>query len=179
MDGTLLAALEEYVDEQYGDASWMALLDEAGIGPKEYRRGEQVPDTDLTAIVRAVPAITPVPLSSLAEDFGRCFAAELWTRYRHLARPEWRMLDILENVESIYVAVGASLFGSALPVLRGVRSADAEVTLLYASPRRLCALVKGVTRGIAAALGENVQIVEKACMLAGAPACEIVVRAGP
>jgi hypothetical protein len=178
MDGTLLAALERYVDERYGDASWTALLDEAGMGPKEYRSGEEIPDTDLTAIVRAVPAITPVPLSSLAEDFGRYLAPELWSRYRHLARPEWRTLDLLMNVEVIYGAFGATLFGSALPVLRATRTADAEVTLEYASPRRLCALAKGITRGIAETLGEKIEVAERACMLAGASACAIVVRGG-
>jgi hypothetical protein len=178
MDGTLLAALERYVDERYGDASWTALLDEAGVGPREYRSGEDVPDAEWTAIVRAVPAITPVPLSSLAEDFGRYVAPELWTRYGHLARPEWRILDLLENVASVYGAFGASLFGSALPVLSAARTAHGEVTLRYASPRRLCALAKGITRGIAESLGEKIEIAERACMLAGAPACEIVVSLG-
>jgi len=63
-------------------------------------------------------------------------------------------------------------------VLRGSRTAPAEVTLRYASPRRLCALAKGITRGIAESLGDKIEIAERACMLAGAPACDIVVRIG-
>jgi hypothetical protein len=178
MDGTLLAALERYVDERYGDASWTALLDEAGLGHRQYRSGEDVPDADLSAIVAAVPAITPVPLSSLADDFGRFLAPELWGRYRHLAQPGWGMMDLLENVASVYGAFGSTLFGSSLPVLQGERVGHRQVVLRYASPRRLCALAKGITRGIADALGEKIEIAERTCMLAGAPACDIVVSVG-
>ena len=176
MEGILLATLERYVNERYGDSSWTALLDEAGVGGREYAAAETYPDSDLMAIVGAVPAITPVPLSTLVEDFGRFLAADLWDHFGHHARPEWRTLEVLENLGAIHGAVGASLFGSGPGTIHGARTGEAEATLVYASPRRLCALLKGITRGLAARFGDKVEIAERACMLRGAPTCELSVR---
>jgi heme-NO-binding protein len=176
MQGILLAELERYVDERYGDASWTALLDEAGLEPQSYRPEERYPDSDLIAIMRAVPAITPVPLSALAEDFGRFVAPSLLKRYGHLANPEWRTLELLENSAAIFAMFGDALFGSSPPVLRGLRLGPDVVLLSYASHRRLCALAKGLAKGIADVFDERVAIDERACMFGGAEACEIVVR---
>lgn len=176
MHGILLAELEKYVDARYGDSSWMALLDEAGLDTADYRADQQYPDSDLVAIMRAVPAITPVPLSVLAEDFGAFMTAELLRRYGNYLLPAWRTLDVLENVGPIYRAVGDKLFGNAAPLLQGTRTTASEVTLTYASHRRLCALAKGLSRGLAEHFGEQVEVGERACMNRGAEACEITVR---
>ncbi len=175
MQGILLAELQQYIDDKWSDATWHALLEEAGLTGKVYSAEGTYPDEDLVAIVRAVPAITPVPLSALAEDFGAHVAPALLRRYGELLQPEWRTLDVLSNVESIYLATSASLFGEAAAVLRGARDPGGAVTLTYASHRRLCALLRGIARGVGAHFGEALRIDERACMHRGAKACEILI----
>ena len=51
-----------------------------------------------------------------------------------------------------------------------------EVTLAYASPRKLCAVARGIGRGIATHFGETLSIRESSCMHRGAPACIISFR---
>jgi hypothetical protein len=178
MHGILLAELERYVDAKYGDATWHALLDEAGLRNKVYSADATYPEADLVALVRAVPAITPVPISVLAEDFGTFLAPALLARCARLIEPEHRTLDVVERTEALY--------NEAMPdpaavtaLTRGHRASDLECVLTYASPRKLCALVRGVVNGIALHFGDTVSVHESACMLTGAAACEIFVRVAP
>jgi predicted hydrocarbon binding protein len=48
------------------------------------------------------------------------------------------------------------------------------VIITYASPRRLCALAKGIMAGVARHYKENLTIAETTCMHAGAAACTLV-----
>lgn len=176
MYGVLLAELEKFVGARYGKATWAALLDEAGLEPETFVPENRYPDAHLSAILRAVPAALPPPIAGLAEDFGAFVAPELLRRYAHLILPSWRTLEILNHAEAIYGGFADAIFGTAAPVLRGERTGKSEVTLTYASHRRLCALAKGLARGMAGHFGESVEVREPACMLQGADACSIVVR---
>jgi hypothetical protein len=173
MQGILLAELEKYIDAKWGDATWLAVLDEAGLDGRNYTSDGTYPDADLVAVIRAVPSITPVPLAVLAEDFGAYLAPVLVRRYAGLLQPEWRTLDVMANSEPLYLAISEALFGVAATVMRGVRGEDGAVQITYASHRRLCALIKGLARGLGAHFGEAISVEERACMHRGAQACEI------
>jgi len=66
--------------------------------------------------------------------------------------------------------------GAAPPGLRCRRVAPAEVHLSYDSNRQMCAVARGIIRGVAKHFGESVTIVESTCMHSGAPSCEISIR---
>jgi hypothetical protein len=51
-----------------------------------------------------------------------------------------------------------------------------ELVLIYDSPRRLCSLLWGTIEGAAERYGEQVQIVERACMKQGAPECRLEIQ---
>ncbi len=54
-----------------------------------------------------------------------------------------------------------------------------EVSLVYDSPRKLCALVWGAVEGAAQRYGQRVQVVEVSCMKRGASACCFNLRFSP
>src|SRR5207244_2056324 len=62
------------------------------------------------------------------------------------------------------------------PLLRCARPTAEEVVITYTSPRRLCALARGIIRGVARHYGEPVTITETTCMHRGAEACTISIR---
>jgi len=62
------------------------------------------------------------------------------------------------------------------PTITTRRTGDVEVTLAYSSAARLCAMGKGIIRGIAKHFRETVTMHEQSCMLLGAPACILIVR---
>ena len=46
----------------------------------------------------------------------------------------------------------------------------------YSSQRKMCALAKGIVKGIASHFKEAVSITESQCMLKGDPTCKLVVH---
>jgi heme-NO-binding protein len=66
--------------------------------------------------------------------------------------------------------------GAAPPQLRFRRVGPAEVHLSYNSNRKMCAVARGIIRGVAKHFEESVTIVESACMHQGAPSCELSIR---
>ena len=61
------------------------------------------------------------------------------------------------------------------PHLRVQRLSPTSVLVDYRSKRRLCAVAKGIARGVGAHYNEALIIDERSCMHAGAAACEIVI----
>jgi predicted hydrocarbon binding protein len=51
------------------------------------------------------------------------------------------------------------------------------VLITYDSPRKLCAVARGIVRGVASHFGERIAIEGRRCMHRGDPHCLIAVRA--
>jgi len=69
--------------------------------------------------------------------------------------------------------------GARPPELRCQRVGPDEVVVVYSSARKMCAVAKGIARGMARHFQETVAVNESACMLVGAKECPISVRRQP
>ncbi|HUQ14827.1 MAG TPA: heme NO-binding domain-containing protein [Gemmatimonadales bacterium] len=177
MHGIVHAELQKFVIARHGRPVWQELLKGAGLGSKNYLTSQQYPDADIAALVTQAATMTGKPASELLEDFGEFMVPDLMNMYRPLLKPEWRTLDLLEHTEgTIHSVVRLRNPGAAPPQLRFRRVDPAEVHLSYNSNRKMCAVARGIIRGVAKHFGESVTIVESACMHRGAPSCEISIR---
>jgi predicted hydrocarbon binding protein len=50
------------------------------------------------------------------------------------------------------------------------------IEIVYASPRRICAMLRGLVEGTGRVFEETLEVVEPECMHRGAPACRVLVR---
>lgn len=175
--GVILSELQKFVDARYGSLAWPALLRDAGLGTKLFSPFQTYPDAEVMAIVGAASKETGRPVGLILEDFGEFIAPDLIALYRALIKPEWRTLDLLEHTEStIHRVVRARSPDAKPPELKVARIREHEVVINYASPRKLCAVAKGIARGIAKHYGERISLIDTACMQRGAPQCTISVR---
>jgi hypothetical protein len=84
---------------------------------------------------------------------------------------------VLENTENVmHAAVRVRNHNAQPPRLLCERSGPHEVTIHYSSQRRMCALAKGIVRGIAGHFKEAVSLSEPQCMHKGDPSCKLVVQ---
>ena len=179
MHGTIFAELQKYVTSKLGEDAWARLKRESGVTHDEYDPLGVYPDEEVSALVAAASRITGVPADTLLEDFGAFIAPDLLELYWGAVKPEWRTLELLENTESaIHEVVRISQKGSAPPYLNARRSGSSEVTITYTSPRRLCAVAKGIIRGVASHYGDSITVSEPECMLRGDASCTLLVRQG-
>jgi len=177
MHGIIFAELKKYVDARLGGDAWRSLLEQAGTGTRMYLPVRSYPDEDAVALVSTASRITGLAVPAILEDFGLFIAPDLIAMYRALVRPEWRTLEFLENTEStIHRVVRIQNPEASPPEIRCTRDSDRQVTIHYASKRRMCSVARGIARGVAAHYGQAITLTEPRCMHRGDPSCEIRVR---
>ena len=180
MQGLIFAELERFVREKYGDEAWAVLLDRSGLAHRSYRANESYPDAEVVRLVTTAGAMTQTPVQALLESYGEFIVPRLLEIYGDHIEPGWGTLELIANTErAIHEVVRRQDPKADPPRLRTLRLSPDEVTLAYASPRKLCAVARGIGRGIARHYGETLRIRESACMHQGAPACIISFRVVP
>lgn len=177
MHGVIMAELEKFVTQQHGASTWRDLLSRAQLPNRVYVAAATYPDSEAVALVNAASALTGTPASELLEAFGEALVPGLLQIYGRMLKPDWKTLDVLEYTESaIHAVVRRQSPGAQPPQLQCVRVSATEVRVTYASSRQMCAVAKGIIRGIAGQFGERIVLKETACMLKGAPKCDLSVR---
>ncbi|HEX4953304.1 MAG TPA: heme NO-binding domain-containing protein [Thermoanaerobaculia bacterium] len=177
MHGFIISEIKKYVETKLGRDAWPALLEQAGLGKKEYENFLMYPDEEVVTMVVTASQITGLEVAVILEDFGLFIGGDLIRIYKPLLNPSWRTLDFLANVEdTIHHVVRTRNKQAKPPALVCSRTGPNEVTVVYRSARRMCALAKGIVRGVAGHYGETVEIREATCMTQGDPTCQIKVR---
>lgn len=177
MHGIIFLELKKYVETKLGAEAWSQLLKEAGLEYRFYLATETYADQEALALVSTATRITGNPAAAILEDFGHFIVPDLLKVYGALIKPQWKTLDLLENTESmIHTAVRIGSPGATPPALACSRPSPDEVVVTYQSPRKMCALAKGIVTGVAEHYNERVLLNETSCMLNGDACCEISVR---
>jgi len=178
LHGIIFNELRKYANTTFGEKTWEALLAAAGLEGSTYLASRSYPDEQVGAIVDAASSVSGIPKLQLLEQFGEFIAPDLMSMFRSLIKADWRTLDVLENTEeTIHKVVRIQYADAAPPYLQAQRTSPNEVLIVYTSPRKLCAVAKGIVRGVAAHYRESVGIAETSCMLMGAGECRIRVIA--
>ena len=174
MHGIIFNQLQKYVTTRLGAEAWSTLLAESGKRGTVYLPSQEYPDADIVSLVVTACKITGKPAAQLLEDFGSFLVPDLVKIYGAAIRPEWRTIDLIENAEtSIHTVVRLKNPGAQPPKLTVRRDSPQSVEVTYASPRKMCAVAKGIARGIATHYREQLRVQEDTCMLAGAPTCKL------
>jgi len=177
MHGIIFSELKKYVDTRFGGDTWNNLLKESGIGSKLYMPIQEYPDEEAVALVSAASKMTGKSIPTILEDFGEFIVPDLMKMYWALIKPEWKTLDFIENTEeTIHKVVRIKNPGANPPKIKCHRPSPDEVIITYNSPRRMCALVKGIVKGAAKFFNEQILVAETNCMLKGDSSCKISVK---
>ena len=172
MHGMIFAELKKFVVVGLGAEAWNSIT--AASGNQVYLPSQAYDDGELLRLVATASELTGKPAAELVEAFGEFIVPSLVRAYGAHINPVWRTLDLLEHTEAtIHRVVRASTPGATPPRLSVRRIAPGKVVIEYASQRRMCALAKGIVRGISKHFSETITIDEPACMLLDAPTCQL------
>jgi hypothetical protein len=149
MHGVVFTELEKYAETKHGAGTWNALLKKAGLDGKVYETFSHYPDQEVSALVSAASSATGLPAQDVLEDFGEFVAPGLLAMYSNLILPRWKSLDVIHETEGTIHAIVRQRDPLARPPkLKTQRVGPDEVVLTYDSPRQMCALAKGIARGL-------------------------------
>jgi hypothetical protein len=174
MHGIIHLELHNFVKSQYGEEALKKLIERAQPSTQVLTPLQSYPDSDIVAMVVAAAEMTGKSATTLLEAFGEFLVPTYVSLYGSLLKPTWRTLDVIEHTEqTIHRVVRRRQPGALPPRLRTVRVGPKMVILTYDSPRRLCAVARGIARGVAARFAEVLTINDIECMHRGDPACII------
>jgi hypothetical protein len=168
MHGIVFVELQKYVNTNFGYATWVTLLKEAGLEGKVFLPTRPYPDEDIIAIVKVACQATGKTADQILEDFGSFIAPDLLKIFAASIDLQWKTLDFLENVESvIHKAVRINNPGATPPSLNVKRISANEVEITYTSPRKMASLGLGIIKALAKHYKEENTIQIKMQLLAG------------
>jgi predicted hydrocarbon binding protein len=180
MHGMIFAELKKYVHRSFGEAAWQKISQKAGVTRMSNLATESYPDEELFALIDAAVELSNVPRAELLPQFGAFMVPDLMKVFGAFVDHRWKAMDMLEHTESvIHRAVRLQDEKAAPPKLRITRDSPDRVTIVYTSPRRLCAVGVGIIEGVGTHYGESLNVTQTTCMLQGASKCTLVVRREP
>lgn len=178
MHGTIFSEFQKYVETHLGgEQTWRSLLREAGIERDRYDALDEYPDDEAIVLIATAARNAGQDVRTLLQSFGQFIAPTLLDLYWAVVDPEWKTLDVIEHSEdAIHKVVRLKDPKARPPYLRTSRPSEDEVIITYTSPRRMCALAKGISYGIANHYQERIAVEDQKCMHRGDKTCVLSVR---
>lgn len=171
MKGIIFSLLQMVVSDEYGEATWDALLDETGL-PGVYTAVGSYPDEELLALVGAASKALDTPPDEIVKWFGHRAMPLLFERYPEVFEGHTSTRAFVLTLNDVIHPQVRKLFpGAYAPEFEFGVLGDNELTLSYSSKRRLCSFAEGLLHGAAEHFGENVVVEHAECMKRGDERC--------
>jgi hypothetical protein len=168
--GVVFNLLEQLVFRDFGEDTWDALLDTAGLDGVYTSLGSY-PDEHLSKLVSAASDALAMPSDDVVVWFGRNALPLFAERYPQLFQPhDCTRSFVLTLNDIIHPEVRKLYPGADVPEF----DFDVRAGLLvmgYRSPRKLCSFAEGLLLGAADHYGERLSIEQPACMKRGDDHC--------
>lgn len=151
--------------------NWYNILQKAGLNHYQFSPIKVYPDEELLKIVQTISKEASIDIPVLLEDFGRYIIHSLLNHYSFLLKPEWKSIDLLENVNQIHQFLKADSPDFTPPNLPVKRLNENHFEITYNSKRKLCIFAKGLIKGVGEFYHEQLHIEEPKCMHKGDEFC--------
>jgi predicted hydrocarbon binding protein len=167
--GLLFVSLRDYLVAEHGDATEREVM----ADEPRYLVSEGYPDERFTSLLERACAATGLSPDALLTDFGAFTAEKTFARlYPALFERSGSARSFLLTVETrIHEVVRVAIPDALPPELEVAESGESGVSIVYRSPRRLCAMLRGLVEGSARHYGESAEIEERTCVHRGDDSC--------
>ncbi|GAA4012941.1 heme NO-binding domain-containing protein [Actimicrobium antarcticum] len=176
MKGIIFNLLEEAVSNEFGEATWDKLLDEAKLSGAYTSLGNYA-DDEIVALVGAASKALNLPPQDILRWFGQRAIPLLAVRLPDFFQSHTDTRSFLLTLNNtIHPEVHKLYPGADTPMFDFGASDDGGLVIGYSSARKLCALAEGFMLGAATHYHEQADITQPQCMHDGASKCVFHVR---
>ncbi|MDF3033408.1 MAG: guanylate cyclase [Alphaproteobacteria bacterium] len=175
MKGIVFTVFNNMIEEKFGLKTWQALLDKVQPeGGGAYTAGGTYSDAELFALVTELSRQTKIDVPTLIETFGIYMFPVLAQKYSLFVQPNMDLKDFLKSIDSvIHLEVKKLEENAELPTISYIDPAPHQLIMLYRSPRKLCHLAIGLTKGAANHFKKQISIGHPLCMHKGEEHCRL------
>lgn len=174
MHGLIFASFRDYLLTEHGADVAKDVL----AGEPQYTLSEAYPDEQFLALLERACPRTELSKDELLFEFGVFTAATTFARLYSVlfnASPSARAF-LLTVEEPIHDVIRVALPDARPPELALTDFGQDGLEIVYTSPRRICAMLRGLVEGTGRIYGETLEMDEPECMHRGDPACRVIVR---
>ena len=176
MKGIIFNLLEECVSNEFGEATWDKLLDEANLSGAYTSLGNYA-DVEIVALVDAASKALNLPPQDILRWFGQSAIPLMAGRFSDFFNSQVETRSFLLTLNNVIHPEVHKLYpGANTPVFDFEASDDGGLVIGYSSSRKLCALAEGFIQGAAKHFNEKADITQPQCMHEGASKCVFHVR---
>lgn len=174
MHGLIFASFRDYLLTEHGSG----LANDVLAGEPQYTLSEAYPDEQFLVLLERARERTGLTLDELLFEFGVFTAATTFARlYAVLFKSARGAKAFLLTVEEpIHDVIRVALPEARPPQLGVTDLGEDGLEIAYTSPRRICAMLRGLVEGTGRVYGETLDVEEVTCMHHGADACRLRTR---
>ena len=174
MHGLIFASFRDYLVSEHGEDAASEVL----AGEPLYSLGEAYADEQFLELLERACGRTALSRDEILFEFGVFTAATTFARlYSVVFKASSTARDFLLTVEEpIHDVIRVVLPDARPPELAMTDFGQDGLEIVYTSPRRICAMLRGLVEGTGRVYDETLQVEELECMHQGAAACRLLVR---
>ncbi len=177
MHGTIYCVTQRFVESNYGNQTWLDLLEQARCPVTHFSPVQIYPDEYIGAIVGVACKALAVEPEFLLRELGKFAASELINFAHNLLHPSWKTFEVIMNVETLIHTTIKVQNSKAQPAnIQSFRVGENEIEVVYTSRRGLCALAHGILEGMAEHYEEDITVDQITCTKEGNAFCTFSVK---
>jgi hypothetical protein len=174
--GIIFNLAEAVVGQVYGEDTWDAILDRAGLDGAWTSLGSY-PDEELMRVVGAAAELRKADPNDVVRSIAQGAIPLLAERYPHFFTPHGDARSFVLTLNDIIHPEVRKLYpGADVPNFTHELVGDTGLRMGYQSTRKLCTLAEGFVLGAAVHYGQSAMIEQSACMLRGDEKCVLDVE---
>lgn len=175
MLGIIFFEFRQYVLLKYGIEKWEELCT-LTQSHHDYISHVIYPDEEWFSLLKGFSKITDRSCLDIEEDMGIFSTPFLLKMSKTLIQPEWVFKDLILHVQDvIHDHIKHTIKVSTVPFLQVQEDSPHQLTILYSSPRHMCAFGKGIIKGLAQHYNTSISIEQPECMHRGDNQCRLVI----
>lgn len=134
------------------------VLAESGLTAEQFEAEPYHDDEEMHRAVEAAAQLLSRPRMDFLTGWGISTAPGLLTAFDSAIEPDWKLFDLLENIEGRVHTFTRSEYGARPPILETERVSERELRIDVSTVRQMTGLAKGFVLGFADHYGESVDV---------------------
>jgi len=148
----------EFLVNQHSEDLYIQSLGDAGIKREDFEAADYHNDSELDQLIAAAEKRLGQNRDEFLTDVGVFGAPGLFEAFKGFVEPNWKVLDLVENIEARMHKHVREEMGAFPPALVSERVSADELKVSVRSHRKMAGLARGFIQGFAKHYGETVSI---------------------
>jgi len=148
----------EYLLKQHSEELYTQALGDIGIKREDFEAENYHNDTELDQLIAAAGKRLGLGRDEFLSEVGIYGAAGLYEAFKGFIEPDWKVLDLVENIEARMHKHVREEMGAFPPALVSERVSADELKINVRSHRNMAGLARGFILGFAKQYEETVSI---------------------